>query len=170
MAIEVKVPALPESVSEATLVTWHKAAGDAVSRDDNLVDLETEKEVLEVPSPVDGYIKQILRGDGETVEADDLLAIIEEGVAPEKDCGEAEQSPSPQPSDSKTGPAVRKLLDEHGLDAGDIAATGKDGRLLKEDVEKHLSAAPKPAKAEVEVHAEPPPKAPAAPTRSGDRA
>jgi len=86
MAIEVKVPVLPESVSDATIATWNKKAGDAVSRDENLVDLETDKVVLEVPSPVDGVLKEIKFETGATVTSQQVLAIIEEGAvaAPSK--------------------------------------------------------------------------------------
>ena len=82
MTIEVKVPQLPESVADATLVAWHKAPGDTVSRDENLVDLETDKVVLEVPAPTDGVLKEIRIGDGATVTGGELLAILEEGKAP----------------------------------------------------------------------------------------
>src|SRR5678815_4725472 len=88
MAIEVKVPVLPESVSDATIATWHKKAGEAVKRDENLLDLETDKVVLEVPSPVDGVLKEIKFEEGATVTSQQVLAIIEEGAAPAK-AGEA---------------------------------------------------------------------------------
>src|SRR5450432_4612089 len=81
MALEVKVPVLPESVSDATIASWHKKAGDAVKRDENLVDLETDKVVLEVPSPADGVLKEIKQQAGATVTSQQLLAIIEEGAA-----------------------------------------------------------------------------------------
>ena len=81
MSIEVKVPVLPESVSDATIATWHKKAGDAVKRDENLVDLETDKVVLEVPSPVDGVLKEIKHEVGDTVNSEQIIAIIEEGAA-----------------------------------------------------------------------------------------
>src|SRR4051812_2234361 len=100
MSIEVKVPVLPESVSDATIATWHKKAGDAVSRDENLVDLETDKVVLEVPSPVDGVLKEIKQETGATVTSQQLLAIIEEGAAkaaPAKPEGGAAASAKPAP-------------------------------------------------------------------------
>ncbi|MDE3140292.1 MAG: dihydrolipoamide succinyltransferase, partial [Pseudomonadota bacterium] len=81
MAIEIKVPVLPESVSDATIATWHKKPGDAVKRDENLVDLETDKVVLEVPSPVDGVLKQIVKDSGSTVTSQELIAVLEEGMA-----------------------------------------------------------------------------------------
>ena len=93
MTIEVKVPVLPESVSDATIATWHKKAGDAVKRDENLVDLETDKVVLEVPAPADGVLKEIKQDTGATVTSQQLLAVIEEGAAvaaPAKDAAKAE--------------------------------------------------------------------------------
>src|SRR5580765_2559137 len=80
MALEVKVPVLPESVSDATIATWHKKAGDAVKRDENLVDLETDKVVLEVPAPADGVLKEIRRNTGDTVNSQEIIAVIEEGA------------------------------------------------------------------------------------------
>jgi len=82
MSTEIKVPQLPESVTEATLVSWHKKPGDAVQRDENLVDIETDKVVLEVPAPVSGVLKEVKVEDGATVGADDVIALIEEGEAP----------------------------------------------------------------------------------------
>ena len=81
MSIEVRVPVLPESVSDATIASWHKNAGDAVKRDENLVDLETDKVVLEVPAPVDGVLKEIRAKQGDTVGSQDVIAVIEEGAA-----------------------------------------------------------------------------------------
>lgn len=142
MTIEIKVPPLPESVTDATLVGWHKKAGESVARDENLVDLETDKVVLEVPAPASGTIARIVAQNGATVEAGDLLAILEEGDVAEP----AAQSPSeeikvpdkPVPKEStgpvKTSPAVRRLLDEHDLDATMVSGSGKDGRLTKADV------------------------------------
>lgn len=142
MTIEIKVPPLPESVTDATLVGWHKKAGESVARDENLVDLETDKVVLEVPAPASGTIARIVAQNGATVEAGDLLAILEEGDVAEP----AAQAPSeeikvpdkPVPKEStgpvKTSPAVRRLLDEHDLDATMVSGSGKDGRLTKADV------------------------------------
>ena len=144
MSIEIKVPALPESVADATLVAWHIKAGDSVSRDDNLVDLETDKIVLEVPAPSSGVIAVIKVETGATVVAGDVLAILEEGEvsdvttpAPEATAEFAEvQAVAPQAAAKsiKTSPAVRRLLDEHDLDATMVAGTGKDGRITKADV------------------------------------
>jgi 2-oxoglutarate dehydrogenase E2 component (dihydrolipoamide succinyltransferase) len=95
MSTEVKVPVLPESVSDATIATWHKKAGDAVKRDENLVDLETDKVVLEVPSPVDGVIKELKFQTGDTVNSQQVIAVIEEGAA----------APAPAPSAAAPAPA-----------------------------------------------------------------
>ena len=151
MTIEIKVPPLPESVTDATLVVWHKNAGDSVVRDENLVDLETDKVVLEVPAPASGTILRIVAENGATVEAGDVLAILEEGevtapAAPAASDAEAPDEklaePAPQESSGpiKTSPAVRHLLDEHDLDATMVTGTGKDGRLTKADVIAFLKA------------------------------
>jgi len=149
MTIEIKVPQLPESVTDATLVGWHKKPGDSVRRDENLVDLETDKVVLEVPAPASGTLSKILVEDGATVTAGDVLAILEEGevaapppAAEAGDSGRAEEaSPAPAKTSSadrkgaaKTSPAVRRLLDEHDLDVSMIEGSGKDGRITKGDV------------------------------------
>jgi len=142
MTIEIKVPPLPESVSDATLVAWHKAVGEGVARDENLVDLETDKVVLEVPAPTAGTLARIVVEDGATVVAGDVLAILEEGevakvaaAAPEK---KTERKAAPAPVEKKgpvkTSPAVRRLLDEHDLDATMVTGSGKDGRITKADV------------------------------------
>ncbi len=147
MSIEIKVPPLPESVTDATLVAWHKNAGESVSRDENLVDLETDKVVLEVPAPASGTISKIVVEDGATVTAGDVLAILEEGevaaeeapaAAPvEPEAAPAAETPAPKTA-PKTSPAVRRLLDEHDLDATMVAGTGKDGRVTKADVMNFL--------------------------------
>ena len=149
--VEVKVPVLPESVAEGTLVAWHKAVGDTVVVDDNLVDIETEKVVLEVPSPVNGTLIEIKVEEGNTVEAQQLVAIIQEGAAPTT---VASSTPSASPSTTassgtvvagaadKSGPAVRKMIAETGVDTSNVAGTGKDGRLTKKDVAAAASNSP----------------------------
>jgi len=148
MTIEIKVPPLPESVSDATLVAWHKNVGEGVARDENLVDLETDKVVLEVPAPAAGTIAKIVVEDGATVVAGDVLAILEEGEvavaaapAPEK---KVEQKAPAATKESKgpvkTSPAVRRLLDEHDLDATMVSGSGKDGRITKADVMAFLKS------------------------------
>ena len=149
MSIEIKVPALPESVTDATLVAWHKNVGEAVSRDENLVDLETDKVVLEVPAPAGGVLQEIKVTDGTTVTAGEILAILEEGDAPKASAPAAAEEPAPAPEPAeqpaapktiKTSPAVRRLLDEHDLDATMVTGTGKDGRVTKADVMAFLKA------------------------------
>ncbi|MBT8140884.1 MAG: 2-oxo acid dehydrogenase subunit E2, partial [Gammaproteobacteria bacterium] len=159
MSIEVKVPQLPESVTDATVVTWNKQPGDSVSRDENLVDLETDKVVLEVPAPVDGVLKEILIGDDTTVTSGEILAIIDDtaSAAPSAPAASDEaQAPaasaaSNAESDVKTSPAVRRMLEEHNLSADDIPASAKDGRITKTDVQAYLdkgtSKSPTPAAA-----------------------
>ena len=152
MSTEVKVPALPESVSEATVVTWHKQTGESVERDENLVDLETDKVVLEVPAPEDGVLGEILKQEGETVTAGEIVAMLNAGAAGASTAQAAdtpaassaatsatsapESAPTPGQSDGEPtlSPAVRHLVEEHSLDASAIPATGRGGRLLKEDV------------------------------------
>lgn len=150
MTIEIKVPQLPESVSDATLVAWHKKTGDTVERDENLVDLETDKVVLEVPAPAAGVLQEIKIKDGATVVAGDVLAILVESdskatVAAAKSSAPkaAEVSDSAGNKDAgaiKTSPAVRRLLEEHDLDATMVTGTGKDGRLTKADVMSFLKS------------------------------
>jgi 2-oxoglutarate dehydrogenase E2 component (dihydrolipoamide succinyltransferase) len=143
MSIEIKVPPLPESVSDATLVAWHKKVGESVARDDNLVDLETDKVVLEVPAPSSGVLREILIEDGATVTAGDVLAILEEGtvtaIADASPTDQAETKvaaaqPVGNSKPVKTSPAVRRLLDEHDLDETMVIGSGKDGRITKGDV------------------------------------
>lgn len=153
MSIEVKVPQLPESVTDATLVSWHKSEGDAVKRDENLVDLETDKVVLEVPAPVDGVIKSIEVADGTVVTTGAVLAIIEAGAVSD-DAPAAKEPPSESKpaakkpasarsadddkSAHKLSPAVRRLVEEHDLDASLISGTGKGGRINKADVMRFI--------------------------------
>jgi len=149
MSIEIKVPALPESVADATVVTWHKKPGDSVSRDELLVEVETDKVVLEVPAPADGVMGNILQDEGAVVTAADVLGTISEGKAAEsaeqektESKAEAEPAKTKPVSDSEpqTSPAVRKLLAENNLEAKQISGTGKNGRILKEDVLAYLDS------------------------------
>ncbi len=163
MTTEVRVPQLPESVADATLVTWHKQAGDSVARDENLADLETDKVVLEVPAPVAGVIKSLGKAAGATVTSGELLATIDEQAAgaAAKPASRAEKSqPAPKaeskratepkkadsglPAKEETGgklsPAARRLVEENRLSAGEIAGSGRDGRITKTDVAQHLES------------------------------
>jgi 2-oxoglutarate dehydrogenase E2 component (dihydrolipoamide succinyltransferase) len=140
MSIEVKVPVLPESVEDATVAAWHKQPGDTVYRDENLVDLETDKVVLEVPAPVDGVLKEIARPSGETVISEELLAVIDEGAverpaepAPTAAAG-AETVPATAADPAKLSPATRRIVEEEKVDPAEIPATGRGGRLTKADV------------------------------------
>lgn len=151
MSIEVKVPTLPESVADATIATWHKKVGDRVNRDENIVDLETDKVVLEVPSPVDGVLTEILFKEGDTVLSSQLLARINEG-AQEAKTSEKTETASTE-SSTAAGPSVRRLLSENDLAVEQVPGSGKDGRVTKEDViqfiasKREQAASPSPTKA-----------------------
>jgi 2-oxoglutarate dehydrogenase E2 component (dihydrolipoamide succinyltransferase) len=161
MATEVKVPVLPESVSDATIASWHKKAGDAVRRDENLVDLETDKVVLEVPSPVDGVLKEIKFKEGDTVTSSQLLAIVEEGataaapapaakddkpaagaeeVQPKAAAAKAEAAapastkPAPVASGGELPPGARFTASKEGIDPSQVEGTGRRGAVTKEDI------------------------------------
>ncbi len=182
MSIEVKVPQLPESVSDATLVAWHKSEGDRVERDENLVDLETDKVVLEVPAPKSGVLKEIRISDGTTVTTGEVLALLEEGDggstsggggesdkakadkttaeakkkaprrdeeadadddAPEDDSADDEADEAARGADDgsaahRLSPSVRRLVEQHDLDPGDIRGSGKGGRITKGDVLEYM--------------------------------
>ncbi len=141
MQVEVKVPQLSESVSEATLVTWHKKVGEAVRRDENLIDIETDKVVLETPAPADGVIARIVKADGETVASGDVIAVIDTAgaaatAAPAVDPALAAKAPAAAaPAAGKAAsPSAAKLAAEKGVDVAAIAGTGRDGRVTKSDV------------------------------------
>lgn len=147
MTTEVRVPQLPESVADATLVTWHKKVGDPVNRDENLADLETDKVVLEVPAPVNGVLTALKKEAGTTVGSGELLAIIEEAAVTAQAKTPAKK-PTAEPAKSaparkegaagKLSPAVKRLVEENKLVAGEIAGSGRDGRITKGDVAQHL--------------------------------
>lgn len=164
MTTEIKVPQLPESVADATLVAWHKQPGDSVSRDENLADLETDKVVLEVPAPLNGVIKEIRIQSGTTVTSGQVLAVIEEAgaaagasaAAKPAAAATAPKAAAAAPSASseavgkdadKLSPSVRRLVEENNLDPGAIAGSGKDGRLTKADVVGFLGKQPNGASA-----------------------
>jgi 2-oxoglutarate dehydrogenase E2 component (dihydrolipoamide succinyltransferase) len=147
MTIEIKVPQLPESVTDATLVSWHKKPGESVSRDENLVDLETDKVVLEVPAPANGTLVEIRIKDGTTVTAGDVLAILEAGdvvasAAPvaQKETAVPAEVVVEGGASPKMSPAVRRLLEEHDLDATIIIGSGKEGRITKSDVMDYMKS------------------------------
>ena len=154
MTVEIKAPTFPESVADGVVATWHKQPGEAVARDELLVEIETDKVVMEVVAPEPGVIDAIIVAEGETIASEAVLATLAPGDAPSKsdeqpavsepDQGpvSAEASSENMPSETvPMGPAVRALLDEHGLSPESIAATGKGGRLLKEDVLSHIKQA-----------------------------
>jgi 2-oxoglutarate dehydrogenase E2 component (dihydrolipoamide succinyltransferase) len=155
MTIEIRVPQLPESVADAVLVAWRKQPGEAVSRDESLADLETDKVVLEVPAPAAGVIKEFKVQPGATVKSGDLLAIFEEGaavVAPAKSSKSAKSAPvaatvAPAASAAKLGPAARRLVEENQVDPAAVAGSGRDGRITKADVAAHVAREVAPAAA-----------------------
>ncbi len=141
MRVEVKVPQLPESVAEATLVSWHKQAGAAVARDENLIDVETDKVVLELPAPASGALVEILKGDGSSVAGQEVIAIIDTEVQAAAAAAPVSASASPAASPAAPKgvlpdalPAARKMMAEKGLTGADVAGTGRGGRVTKGDV------------------------------------
>ncbi|MFZ2170834.1 MAG: 2-oxoglutarate dehydrogenase complex dihydrolipoyllysine-residue succinyltransferase [Methylococcaceae bacterium] len=146
MSIEVLVPNLPESVSDATLITWHKQAGDFVNKNENLVDLETDKVVLEVTAPESGVLSQILKENGAVVTGGEVLALLESETAQQRPVTEnltiTAKTPEHNEEDIPLSPSVRRLLHENTLDPSVIKGTGKSGRLTKTDVLDHLNKQP----------------------------
>lgn len=158
--IEVKVPQLSESVAEATLLQWHKKVGDSVTRDENLIDIETDKVVLELPAPDAGVITQIVKSDGDTVMAGELIAMIDTEAAagavkpaaptPTKDASAPAPAPAPVPAaNAATGtssgvamPAAAKIMADNNLSAADVQGTGRDGRIIKGDVLNRMESKP----------------------------
>ena len=158
--MEIKVPVLPESVADATIATWHVKAGEAVTRDQVLVDIETDKVVLEVVAQADGVMGEIIHDTGATVTAEEVIGKMEAGGAPaakkddapaKKDDAAASETKSDAKSDDSNddalSPSVRRMIAEKGLDAAKIKGTGKNGRVTKEDVEKFVAGAPAKAAA-----------------------
>ena len=187
MTIEIKVPQLPESVTDATLVNWHASPGQAVKRDENLVDLETDKVVLEVPAPANGVMSEILIENGATVTSGQLLATLEAGDAPNAVAQEAEPAtalsvPVQQGSAGSAGdetdadrhaaklsPAVRRLLEEHDIDPALVKGTGKGGRILKSDIQNFIDHRPHPEAVSAELPLTPELAVPVAGQRSEHR-
>jgi len=158
MSIEIKAPTFPESVADGTVATWHKQPGEACAADELIVDIETDKVVLEVVAPADGVLASIIKGEGETVLSEEVLAIFEAGAvasaAPAAATAVAAEATATDAE--KIGPAARKLIDENNLDASKIQGTGKNGGITKEDVQNYINnpsvaapvaAAPAPAAA-----------------------
>ena len=154
MSIEVKVPVLPESVADATVAVWHKKPGDSIRRDENLLDLETDKVVLEVPSPVDGVLAKIVRDSGETVTSGELLGEIMEGAVAEQVAATpvVEEKVSAESETAKPSPSAKRMADEEQADISKVAGTGRGGRITKGDVIKHVrDGAPAGARPEERV-------------------
>lgn len=144
MTIEIKVPQLPDSVSDATVATWYKKPGESVKKDENLVDLETDKVVLEVPAPEDGVLESIAKGEGETVLADEVIGVFKAGAVESVSNGATEETPPAAPAksaDVNLTPAVRRLVAEHDIDPKTIKGTGKGGKITKEDVMSKVNEA-----------------------------
>ncbi len=162
MLIEVKVPALSESVSEATLVSWHKKEGDAVAQGENLIDLETDKVVLELPAPQAGVLSKIVKADGEVVRPGEVLALIDTSAKVAAPAAPLAR----QAAEAAISPSVRRMVAEHAVNPAEIEGTGRGGRITKEDVQAKLQGAapaltPPPTIASI---------APSLPDLSGDRA
>ncbi|AQT59280.1 dihydrolipoamide succinyltransferase [Cellvibrio mixtus] len=147
MSIEIKAPTFPESVADGTVATWHKKPGEAVKRDELIVDIETDKVVLEVVAPADGSIAEIIKGEGETVLSNEVIAKFVEGAvaasapaaAPQ---AEAKAAAPAAAAEKLVNPAARKMAEENNVNTAVVAGSGKDGRVTKEDVANHLKSAP----------------------------
>ncbi|AQQ67092.1 dihydrolipoamide succinyltransferase [Microbulbifer agarilyticus] len=161
MTIEIKAPTFPESVQDGTVATWHKQPGEAVSRDELIVDIETDKVVLEVVAPADGAISEIIKGEGDTVLSNEVIAKFEEGAGASAEAApaaaEAPAAAAPAAAGEKIAmPSAKKMAAEKGVDLAGVEGTGKGGRVLKEDVMKAgtaPAAAAPAAAAQVEVAA-----------------
>lgn len=165
MTIEIKAPTFPESVADGTVATWHKQPGEAVARDELIVDIETDKVVLEVVAPADGVIESIAKNEGDTVLSGEVIGVFAEGASGSAPAPAQQTAPAAAPEvavaaagadDIIMSPAAKKLVEENNLDVAKITTTGKGGRLTKEDVINHLdadkpNAAPAPAKAPVQA-------------------
>src|SRR4029077_15188801 len=156
MSTEIRVPQLPESVADATLVAWHKQPGDAIRRDENLADLETDKVVLEVPAPANGIVREIRVQSGAVVTSGQVLAVIEEGAAAAAAAkpaaaagpaaarkGAARSAPAEEGKDGRLSPSVRRLVEENQLNPAAIPASGRDGRLTQSDGVDYLGKNPR---------------------------
>ncbi|CCG95598.1 MULTISPECIES: 2-oxoglutarate dehydrogenase complex dihydrolipoyllysine-residue succinyltransferase [Marinobacter] len=151
MSTEIKAPVFPESVAEGTVATWHKQPGEACSRDELIVDIETDKVVLEVVAPADGVIEEVLKNEGDTVESGEVIGKFKEGAAGEskpaesKSEAKAEAPKAEEKSEAASGdailsPAARKLAEENNVDPSAVKGTGKDGRVTKEDVQNYVDS------------------------------
>ena len=174
MLVDVKVPQLSESVAEATLIAWHKREGEAVARDENLIEIETDKVVLELPAPQSGVITRIMKGDGGTVVSGEVIATIDTEAkpgaakaAPAKAKTEAEPKAAPERKATnevaRLLPAARKMAAETGVQIQEIPGTGRGGRITKGDILQHLEGGKPPAAPPAPAPAAEPERAPAKP-------
>ncbi|WP_370978196.1 2-oxoglutarate dehydrogenase complex dihydrolipoyllysine-residue succinyltransferase [Agaribacterium sp. ZY112] len=173
MTTEIKAPTFPESVQDGTIVTWHKQVGEAVSRDELLVEVETDKVVLEVVAPADGTVAEIVKGEGDVVESNELLGKITEGAvaaAPAEPAAAPETAPAASSNeDIKAAPAARKLASEKGVDLSLVSGTGKGGLITKADVQAFEPATAPVAEAPAPVKAAAPAASPAIEVQLGER-
>jgi 2-oxoglutarate dehydrogenase E2 component (dihydrolipoamide succinyltransferase) len=164
MAIDIKAPAFPESIADGEVAAWHKAEGEAVSRDELIVEIETDKVVMEVVAPEDGVITKIHAQEGDTIQSEQLLATLEQGAAATTASAPVAEVPAAQAASDNPnlsellGPAARQLVEEHNLDISQVSGSGKNGRITKEDIVKYMktrdtvsapAAAPAPASAAI---------------------
>ncbi|CAM4075346.1 MULTISPECIES: 2-oxoglutarate dehydrogenase complex dihydrolipoyllysine-residue succinyltransferase [Lelliottia] len=179
-SVDILVPDLPESVADATVATWHKKPGDSVKRDEVLVEIETDKVVLEVPASADGILDAVLEDEGTTVTSRQILGRLREGNSAGKESSAKSESKESTPAQRQQAsleeqtndalsPAIRRLLGEHNLEASAIKGTGVGGRLTREDVEKHLAKAPAKEEAKAPAAAAPAAAQPALGARSEKR-
>ena len=151
--IEIRTPTFAESISEGTVAVWHKAVGETVKRDDVLLDIETEKVVIEIFAPADGVVVEILKGEGDVVESEDLLGRLREADAAGDEPATVAEAPRAAPA--AASPAARKLAAEAGIDLGRVDGSGRDGRITKDDVQRLVDAARAAPDAATESESEP---------------
>ncbi|MBC7779159.1 MAG: E3 binding domain-containing protein, partial [Proteobacteria bacterium] len=172
MLVEVKVPMLSESIAEATLLAWHKKQGEFVKRDENLIDIETDKVVLELPAPDSGLLVKIVKGDGASVASEELIATIDtEAQAPAQTAAQSPAAALPSKSAAKPAkeppagatvmPAAKKIAAQNQIDTSEIRGSGRDGRITKGDVLGAIQPVKEPAGAPVQAAAPAPSRGPA---------
>ena len=146
MSTEIKAPTFPESVADGTIATWHKKPGEAVKRDELIVDIETDKVVLEIVAPADGSIAEIIKGEGETVLSNEVIGVFVEGAAVTAPVAVPAAAATTEKASATieklVNPAARKMAEEKNVNTAAVAGSGKDGRVLKEDVANHMKSAP----------------------------
>ena len=164
--IEIRTPTFAESISEGTVAVWHKGVGESVKRDDVLLDIETEKVVIEIFAPADGIVAEIVKGEGDVVESEDLLGRLRE-VEADADEPAAPVADAPRAVQIVASPAARKLAAEQGIDLDSVDGSGRDGRITKDDVQRQVDEAR--AAAQVTTEPEPEPTDGAPQTDTGER-